>query len=98
MLVHHGLRNLALHADKVDDVVLSVAQGGDEELIPEGSAVGPVVEKADGGVDALPDALSDDVDGGLVGARSLQEAAVTPEDLVEGGVGLGRSNIGAVVL
>lgn len=84
LLIHHSLGNLALNANKVDDIVLSVAQGGDEELIPEGSSVGLVVEKADGRIDALPDTLTNDINGGLVGARSLQEAAVTPEDLIEG--------------
>jgi hypothetical protein len=40
VLLDDGLAHLALHPDVVDNVPLGVSQGRDEELVPEGGAVG----------------------------------------------------------
>mmetsp|Transcript_6625 Transcript_6625/g.20142 ORF Transcript_6625/g.20142 Transcript_6625/m.20142 type:complete len:415 (-) Transcript_6625:14-1258(-) len=82
-LVDGNLVDLALDADEVDDLAVGVAEGGDKELVPEGRAVGLVVEEADGGVDAVGDALADDVDHLGIGPGPLEEAAVAADDLLD---------------
>mmetsp|Transcript_24786 Transcript_24786/g.98408 ORF Transcript_24786/g.98408 Transcript_24786/m.98408 type:complete len:313 (-) Transcript_24786:42-980(-) len=83
-LLDGHLVDLALDADVVDDGAVGVAERRDEELVPEGRAVGFVVEQADRRVDARLDALADDVDGLGVGAGPLEEAAVAADNLLHG--------------
>lgn len=77
------IRHFALDPDKVGHFARGVAEGRNEELIPEGGPVDTVVEQTDGHVVALLDGLADAFD--VLGIRlgALQEAAIAAQNLVE---------------
>jgi len=77
------VRNLALDPHEVGDVAAGIAEGGNEELIPEGCTIDAVVEQADGHVVAGFDRLADAL--GCLGIRfwTLQEATIAAEDLIQ---------------
>lgn len=77
------VRHLALHSDKVGDVAVGIAERGNEELIPKGSAVYAVIEQANRHVVALFDGLADAFDCLGVGLGALEEAAIAAQNLVE---------------
>ena len=68
----------------IDNPLLLVPQGCDKELIPKGRAVGFVIEQTNRGIDTFFDSLANDLDGTLIRTRSLQKAAVSAQDLVQG--------------
>ena len=78
------VRHLALHADVVGDETGGVAEGGDEELVPEGGSVDAVVQEADRHVGPALDGSADLLDCLGIGLWTLQEAAVASQDLVQG--------------
>ena len=74
----------ALHADVVDDAVVLISEGSDEELVPERRSVGLVVEDARRCIRAVGDGLPYDVDCLGIGSGALEEATVPSEDLLPG--------------
>jgi hypothetical protein len=77
------IRHLALDTDKVGHFTIGIAQGRNEELIPEGSSIDTVVEQAHGHVVSLFDGLADTFDVFGVGFGSLQETAIASQDLIQ---------------
>ena len=78
-----GIRDLTLDTHKVGDTAVGIAQGGNEELVPKGRSVDTVVEQADRHVVSLFNGLADAFDRLGVRLGSLQETAVTSQDLVQ---------------
>jgi hypothetical protein len=76
--------DLALDTNKVGDVSASVAKGGNEELIPEGGTVNTVVQQAHRQIITLFNSMSNTFDSLGVGLRTLQETAVTTQNLIQG--------------
>jgi hypothetical protein len=95
---HHGLflllllgdsrrvliRDLTLDTNKVGDISVRVAEGRNEKLVPESSSVDTVVEQADRHVVTLLDGVTDTLDSLGISLRTLQETAVTSQNLVQG--------------
>lgn len=79
-----GIRDLTLDTNKVGNTAIGISQGGDEELVPEGSSVNTVVEQAHRHVVSLFNGLTDTFDRLGIRLRTLQESAVTSQDLVQG--------------
>ena len=75
--------DLALHADKVGDIAIGVAQGGNKELIPKGRSVDTVIQQTDRHVIALFNGLANAFDRLGVRLGALEEAAIAAENLVE---------------
>ena len=79
-----GIGYLTLDTDKVGDASIGITQGGNEELVPEGGTIDTVVEQTDGHVVPLFNGLADTFDRLGVSLGSLQETAVTSQDLIQG--------------
>ena len=68
----------------VHNIVVGIAQGCDEELIPKRGSVGLVIEKAHGGIRPRRNGLADHVHRLRIGARPLQEPTITTQDFLAG--------------
>lgn len=75
--------DLALNTNKVGNVAIGITERSDEELVPEGRTIDTVVEQADRHIIALFDGLADTFDSFGIGLGTLQEAAITSQNLVE---------------
>lgn len=75
--------NLTLDTDKVGDTSIGITQSSDKELVPEGGTVDTVIEQTNRHVVALFNGLADTFDRLGVGFGTLQETAVTSQDLVQ---------------
>ena len=82
-----GIGHLTLDTDKVSDTPIGITQGGNKELIPKGSTINTVIEQTDTHVITLFNSLADTFDRLGVRFRTLQETAVTSQDLVQGVTG-----------
>lgn len=75
--------DLALDTDKVGNVTRRITERRNEELVPKGRTVDTVVEETHAQVVSGLNGETDPFDGLGVRLRSLQEAAVTTQNLVE---------------
>mmetsp|Transcript_14820 Transcript_14820/g.56066 ORF Transcript_14820/g.56066 Transcript_14820/m.56066 type:complete len:377 (-) Transcript_14820:153-1283(-) len=75
------LLQLALDANEIHDAAVHVPKGRHEELVPEGGAIGLVVQQANRRIYPSSDARADDGDLLRVRVGTLEEAAISPEDL-----------------
>jgi len=77
------ITNLALDTNVIRDVTGRIAQGSDEELVPECGTVNTVVEQANRHIGPLFDGATDLLDRLGISLWSLQETAITTQDLVK---------------
>jgi hypothetical protein len=84
-LVEPARGHVLLHAQVLDHAAVGVTRGHERDLVPERRAVGPVVEDRHVRVGARCDGVTENLDGTRIGVRSLQDAALTAQN-VGGGV------------
>ena len=88
--------DLALHTNKVGNVSASVTKCGDEELIPEGGTVDTVVQQAHRQIITLFNSMSNTFNSLGVSLGTLQETAITSQNLIQGVSGKIEKALGGV--
>ena len=66
----------------IHNVVIGIAQGRHEQLIPERCAVGLAIEQTHGTIGPGLHRLANDFHGPLIGSRALQKPTITSEDFL----------------
>ncbi len=77
------LGDVDLAAEAIAQPSLAIEDGADEQGVDEGRAVATVVGDLDGEVAVFPEGGADGIDAVGLSVRSLEKAAVSPDDLLD---------------
>ena len=90
------ITNLTLDSNKVGDSSRGITKGSNKELIPEGGTIHTVVEQADAHVISLLNGITNVLNSLGISFGTLQETAVTSQDLVKGISGEIKESLGRI--